>query len=107
MATKTKAKTSSKAKAAAPKKAASTKSQGVRLDPNLPLVPGNSVNFVTEVPEDGDRFSVKISNDRGTTLNEISSTGGDLRINRIVETGWGTTTVEFYADGKKFAEGTF
>jgi hypothetical protein len=81
--------------------------QGVRLDPNLPLVPGNSVSFVTDVPENGDRFSVKISNDRGTTLNNISSTGGDLRIGRIVESGWGTTTVEFYADGKKFAEGSF
>lgn len=92
------------------KKKTAPKSDGegqVRLDPNLPLLPGNSVSFYTPVPEDAGRLTVKITDARGPVFaNVVPGGNGDLRISKIVETA-GTYKVEFFNDGKKFASGEF
>ena len=83
------------------------KKQDVRLDPNLPLTPGNTVSFYTEVPENPGRLSVKITDPRGPVFTNVVPGGnGDLRISKIIETA-GTYKVEFFNDGKKFASGEF
>lgn len=89
------------------KKKAATSDGSVRVDPNLPLTPGNTVSFYTDVPEDAGRLSVKITDQRGPVMTNVVPGGnGDLRISKIIETD-GTYKVEFFNDGTSFASGEF
>lgn len=77
---------------------------GIRLDPNLPLIPGNSVSFVAE--ERPGRVMAKIITARETWMVAASNGGGDARVTKILETG-GDITVEFSEDGKLYASDTW
>lgn len=95
------------AKKPAAKAEASSKTGSVRIDPNLPLLPGNTVTFVAEGREG--RTMAKIVTARGTDW-VASSTGvaaNEERVSKILETGHDEITVEFYEDGKLYASGTW
>lgn len=77
---------------------------GIRLDPNLPLTPGNAVTFVAEHREG--RVQAKIITARDSWLVAASMGSGDARVSKIIEVP-GDITVEFYADGKLYASGTW
>lgn len=94
-------------KVAGGKVASSPEVGGVRIDPNLPLIPGNSVTFVAEGREG--RTMAKISTARGSDW-VATSTGvaaNEERVSKILESGHGDVTVEFYEDGELYASGTW
>ena len=76
----------------------------VRLDPNLALIPGNSVTFVAPAKEG--RVQAKIVTARDSWLVAASLRGDEARVSKILEVP-GDITVEFYADGKKYASGSW
>ena len=114
MATKTTA-----TKKAAPKKAAASRATAtpkaattpkkllaaVRIDPNLPLRPGNSVTFVADAPKGRPGVSVTTNRDAWAGKPSVSKT--EARISKIIETGHGTVDVVFTDDGEAYASGTF
>jgi hypothetical protein len=77
---------------------------GVRLDPNLRLIPGNAVTFVAEGREG--RTQAKIITSSESWIVATSSGPGEERVSKILERP-GEITVEFYEDGKKYASGTW
>ncbi len=76
----------------------------IRLDPNLALIPGNSVTFVA--PAKDGRLQAKIITARDSWLVAASVRGDEARVSKILEVP-GDITVEFYADGKKYASGSW
>lgn len=84
-------------------KAASTEG-GIRLDPNLRLIPGNSVTFVAEGREG--RTQAKIITSSESWIVATSSGPNEERVSKILERP-GDITVEFYEDGKMYASGTW
>jgi hypothetical protein len=99
----TKTKTKKAASKAAPKAAPIVEYESIRLDPDLPLVPGNSVTFVAR-PAAG-RASVKISTDRGDWMGAPSSTPSGVRQSKILEPG--PISVTFYEEGEPYAQGSW
>lgn len=89
------------AKKAAPAKGAQG---GVRLDPDLALIPGNTATFVAEA-RDG-RVMAKIVTARDSWMVAASGGSGDARVSRILETA-GPISVTFYEDGKEYASGSW
>lgn len=88
-----------------PSSSARKTGSGVRIDPNLPLLPGNSVSFVADA---GDGvIQAKIVTAKDSWLVAASTNGGYARVSKIIETGHGEITVEFYEDGKLYASGTW
>lgn len=109
MAAKKGVKVASKPKASKPAsgKVASPEIGSIRLDPHLPLLPGNTVTFVAEGREG--RTMAKISTARGSAW-VATSTGraaNEERVSKIIESGHGDITVEFYEDGELYAFGTW
>jgi hypothetical protein len=86
-------------------KPSTSKTGTVSLDPNLPLLPGNTANFVAE-SRDG-RVQAKIITAKDSWLVAASQSGDYARVSKIIETGHGEITVEFYADDKLYASGTW
>lgn len=97
----TKKKPAAKAKAA-PKKVSGL--EPVHLDPDLPLLPGNSGTFVAR--QANGQPSATLSTDRGEIRAIPSNTQSGARVSRIIET-YGAVTVTFFEDGKPYASGTF
>lgn len=85
-------------------KAAKRSTGSVRLDPDLPLVHGNTVTFVA--PEGDGRVLAKLETPQGVQWIGTSNGQGDARISWIVQVS-GDITVGFYNDGDLYAEGTF
>jgi len=82
------------------------KSKGdVRLDPNLPLVAGNTANFVARQAKGV--ATAKVETDRGSWIGQVSNSPAGARISKIIETGHTELKVTFYEDGKEYASGTF
>lgn len=77
---------------------------GIRLDPDLRLIPGNSVTFVAEGREG--RTQAKIITSNETWVVATSSGPNEERVSKILERP-GDITVEFYENGKKYASGTW
>lgn len=80
---------------------------GVRIDPNLPLIPGNSVTFVAEGR--AGRTMAQVRTDRGSYW-VATSTGvaaNEERISKILESDHGNISVGFYEDGELYAFGTW
>jgi hypothetical protein len=77
---------------------------GVRLDPNLPLVVGNSVTFVAD--EGKGRVMVRLETAQGVNWVAASNGHGDARVSLIIQVK-GDIKVDFHSDGKKYASGTF
>lgn len=104
----TKAKTSSKKTSSKKVEVTQESAVGaVRIDPDFPPIPGNTVNFNAQAPENAGRLTAKISGPRGPWFASLTPGGsGDLRVSKIIEVP-GTITVEFFNDGKKFAEGSW
>ena len=86
------------------KKKAKKAAADVRIDPNLPLILGNTVTFVA--PEGEGLVKAKLVASNGTYWVKATNGSGDARISWIVQ-GTDEVTVEFHDDGKKYAEGTF
>jgi len=77
----------------------------VRLDPQGALLPGNTVTFVADEGEGV--VQAKIITAKDSWLVAASNTAGGARVSKIIETGHGEITVEFYEDGKLYASGTW
>lgn len=77
----------------------------VRLDPDLPLLPGNTVSFVAEGREG--RTQAKITTAKDSWLVATSTGSNEERVSKIIETGHGVITVEFFEDGELYASGTW
>lgn len=77
--------------------------ESVRLDPDLGLIPGNSVTFVAR--EAKGRAAVKISTNRGNWMGTPSNTPSGARQSKILDPG--PITVTFYEDGSAYAEGSW
>lgn len=95
--------TKAKTKKASVKKAAKVVG-GVRLDPNLRLIPGNTVSFVAEYRPG--RVQAKIVTPRDSWVVAASTLRDDSRVSKILEVP-GEISVEFYEDGDLFAAGTW
>lgn len=78
----------------------------IRLDPaNVALLPGNTVTFVAEGREG--RTQAKIVTAKDSWLVATSSGQDEERVSKIIETGHGEISVEFFEDGKSYAKGTW
>lgn len=89
------------------KPSSSKKNGGVRLDPDLPLLPGNTVTFVAEGREGRTQAKIVTAKDSWLVATSTGAQGAEERVSKIIETGHGEITVEFYEDGKLYASGTW
>lgn len=81
---------------------------GVRLDSQqTTLIPGNTVTFVGDVPDDAGKITAKITAPGGPFFANLAPGGdGDVRLSKIIERP-GKIKVELFNDGKKYAEGNW
>ncbi len=88
-------------------KPSTSKKGSVRIDPNVALLPGNTVTFVAEAREGLVMAKIITAKDSWLVKTSTGVQANEERVSKIIETGHGEITVEFYEDGKKYASGTW